>query len=101
MTPCRSSADPICITSSASLFNSDIRVFRFGSSTPSWSIVLPDGTTIAIQIRRWSNVYMLDVTVTATALRNGGLAGLCGTNDRKKNNDLGGKFGNSSDRKSL
>ena len=56
--------------------------------------MLPDGTTIAIQIRRWSNVYMLDVTVTATALRNGGLAGLCGTNDGKKNNDLGGKFGN-------
>ena len=37
---------------------------------------------------------MLDVIVTAAPTRIGGLAGLCGTNDGNKYNDLKGFYGN-------
>jgi hypothetical protein len=91
----RDSADPVCVTSRS--FDRNIRVYRTVTSNPSWIVVLPDGTTVTVQIRRWGNVFMLDVTVSATPIRSGGLAGLCGTNDGIKSNDLRGAFGTSTE----
>ncbi len=91
----RLSADPVCITSQS--FRDDIRVYRSLTSNPSWTVVMSDGTTVVVQIRRWGIVFMLDVTVSVTPVRKGGLAGLCGKYDGQKSNDLRGAFGNSTE----
>lgn len=88
----RNSADPVCITSS--VFDGDIRFYRISSPNPAWTVGLPDGSSVLVQLRRWGTVVMLDVTVTVSMVRFGGLGGLCGTNDGVKANDLGGIYGN-------
>jgi hypothetical protein len=72
-------------------------VYRSFIRTPSWTVVLSDGTVVAVQIGRWGAIFFLDVTVRVTPVRKGGLAGLCGTNDGQKSNDLRGAFGNSTE----
>ncbi len=72
-------------------------MYRSFTRTPSWTVVLSDGTVVAVQIGRWGAIFFLDVSVRVTPVRKGGLAGLCGTNDGQKLNDLRGAFGNSTE----
>lgn len=86
------SADPVCITST--YFDPDIHFYRIVDTLPVWKVVFPDGSSILVQLRRWGDVSMLDITITVSTLWFGDFGGLCGTNDGNSTNDLYGMYGN-------
>lgn len=58
-------------------------------------VVAPDGSTVTVGSYLWyGTTYYLNVYVTPSPLRFGGMAGLCGTNDGNATNDLSGQWNN-------
>lgn len=92
----RNNSNPICAISET--VSPDVRIYRTGSE---WRVVFPDGSHVQIGFYVWTahNVLFMNVAVSLTPVHSGGVGGICGSYDNNTANDLLGRFGNNTSRK--
>ncbi len=81
----RSYTEPVCVQSTT--LEVGLRIFRVGSLTPSWVILLPDTSTITL------TCCSVNIWIQLASTRRGTMVGLCGTNDGNVTNDVYGADG--------
>ncbi len=85
LVPRRSYTEPICVQSAT--LEVGLRIYRVGTSKPSWVIVLPDTSVIIL------SCCPVNIWIHLASTRRGTMVGLCGTNDHNVTNDAYGADG--------
>ena len=75
----RQYTDIVCIQST--IVDLGLRIFRVGTATPYWVVMLPDSSTITL------TCCSIGVVIQLASTRRGTMVGLCGTNDGNVTND--------------
>ena len=74
--------DPLCVQSPT--VDPGLRIYRVGTTSPTWVVVLPDSSSITL------SCCPVGVVVQLASTRRSTMIGLCGSNDDNVNNDLVG-----------